>query len=170
MPVGAEVDYSDGSIKTSNGITQKYGKASLTLKLTYVDMVLKDGREVPMGAAEDSNKTLIKGEEYKVKLTLTPEIAKIDSLKTDEDGEIYASVGNVDKKQFNDMAYRTKFKDKIKALFGKKELIPIEMELRFNAGEDGRFNSADRYITPIHVGGKVKYRHHVKKAKSAINP
>lgn len=164
MPVGAEVDYSDGSIKTSNGITQKYGKASLTLKLTNVDMVLKDGSQDSRGAAEDSNKTLIKGEEYKVKLTLTPEIAKIDSLKTD--GEIYASVGNVDKKQFNDMAYRTKFKDKIKALFGKKELIPIEMDLRFKAGEDGRFNSADRYITPIHVGGKVKYKHHFKKAKS----
>lgn len=164
MPVGAEVDYSDGNIKTSDGITQKYGKSSLTLKLTYVDMVLKDGREVPMGAAEYSNKTLIKGEEYKVKLALTPEIADFDSLKTD--GEIYASVGNVDKKQFNDMAYRTKFKDKIKALFGKKELIPTEMDLRFKAGEDGRFNSADRYITPIHVGGKVKYKHRVKKAKS----
>lgn len=164
MPVGAEVDYSDGITKTSNGITQEYGKSSLTLKLTNVDMVLKDGREVSRGAAEDSNKILIKGEEYKVKLTLTPEIAKIDSLKTD--GEIYASVGNVDKKQFNDMAYRTKFKDKIKALFGNKELIPIEMDLRFKAGEDGRFNSADRYITPIHVGGKVKYKHHFKKAKS----
>ena len=164
MPVGAEVDYSDGSTKTSNGITQEYGKSSLTLKLTNVDMVLKDGSQVSRGAAEESNKTLIKGEEYKVKLTLTPEIAKIDSLKTD--GEIYASVGNVDKKQFDNMAYRTKFKDKIKALFGKKELIPIEIDLRFNAGEDGRFNSADRYITPIHVGGKVKYKHHFKKAKS----